>query len=139
MAKGTIEHRGIVESIANDKVSVRFTVHSACASCEAKSYCSLGEREDHVVEYVCDTEKYSSGDPVNLVITRSQGFSALRIGYIYPFFLVFLALLILSFLGIHELYAGIISLSLLLPYYILIKYFNKRINKKFQFTLHKIE
>lgn len=139
MEKQTIEHKGIVESIGSKKVSVRFTVHSACASCEAKSFCSISEKEDRVVEIPCDTDKFRRGDPVNMVISRSQGFDALRIGYVYPFILVFTALLVFSILGIEELFSGLISLSLLIPYFILIKFFNKNINKKFQFTLYKTE
>lgn len=139
MDKKIIEHRGIVESIGNKNVSVRFTVLSACVGCQAKGYCSISEKEDRVMTINCDPAKFGVGDTVNIVLSHTQGVNALLIGYIYPFLLVVSGLIIFSILGIGELYAGLGSLLLLLPYYVIIRFFNKKINKNFQFTLHKIE
>ena len=138
MSAATIEHIGIIDSISNETVRVRFTTISACASCHAKGYCSASEMEDKIVEVNSPADAVKPGETVNLRLALSQGFNALLIGYVYPFILVFSALMILTASGVKELYAGLSALFLLLPYYLLAGYFNKRINKKFQFTIHKI-
>ena len=138
MSASTIDHIGIIDSISDEKVRVRFTTISACASCHAKGYCSASEMEDKIVEVNNPTEALKVGEAVSLRLALYQGFKALLIGYVYPFLLVFSALMILTVSGVKELYAGLSALFLLLPYYLLAGYFNKRINKKFQFTIHKI-
>jgi len=135
----TIEHKGIIDSISEGKVKVRFTALSACASCHAKAYCSASEMEDKIVEVDGSPAVFRPGEPVNINLSLSQGYKALLIGYVYPFLLVFSSLVILSVAGIRELYAGLISLSLLLPYYLVTAFLKERIDKKFQFTIHKTE
>jgi len=135
----TIEHKGIIDSISNEKLRVRFTALSACASCHAKAYCSASEMEDKIVEVNCNPTGFRPGETVNINLTLSQGYKALLIGYVYPFLLVFTALVILSVAGVKELYSGLFSLSILLPYYFIARYFRKSIDKKFQFTIHKLE
>ena len=139
MSAATIEHIGIIDSKSDEKVLVRFTTISACASCHAKGYCSASEMEDKLVEVNSPADTLKVGESVNLKLALSQGFNALLIGYVYPFILVFSALMLFTLSGVKELYSGLSALFLLLPYYLLAGYFNKRINKKFQFTIHKID
>ncbi len=133
----SIEHTGIIDSIGDKSVFVRFTSFSACASCHAKSHCSASEMEDKVVEVIRSREILRMGEQVNVILSVSQGYKALLIGYVYPFIIVISSLIIFSAFGFKELFTGLFSLSLLIPYYLFIKYFNKSINKKFQFTIRK--
>jgi len=133
-----IEHKGTIETIKDNKITVRFTALSACASCHARSYCSASEMEDKIVEVNNSSGEFSTGESVNINLALNQGFKALLIGYVYPFLVVFVALVILSVAGVKELFAGLLSLSLLVPYYLVVAYLKKDINKKFQFTIQKI-
>ena len=135
----TIEHKGIIDSISDGKVKVKFTALSACAACHAKAYCSAAEMEDKIVEVSCATKGFSPGETVSINLSLDQGYQALLIGYVYPFLLVLLSLVLLSATGVKELYAGLISLFLLFPYYLIARILQKRIDKKFQFTIHKTE
>lgn len=139
MASANIEHLGIVESISPQKLMVRFTSLSACAGCHAKGSCSAADMQEKRVEVHSIPGDFSIGETVNIILAPSQGFEALLIGYVYPFLLVFTSLVILSLSGISELRAGLISLALLAPYYMLVFSLRKKINKKFQFTIRKLQ
>jgi sigma-E factor negative regulatory protein RseC len=75
-----------------------------------------------------------AGESVNLVMTQSMGNKAVILGYFIPFVLVLMTLLILSGL-LNELWAGLISLSVLVPYYIILSLFKDRLSKTFEFKI----
>jgi hypothetical protein len=50
---------------------------------------------------------------------------------------VLTALLIITAAGCSELVAGLLSLSVLVPYYILLKIFRGRLDRRFSFSLQK--
>jgi positive regulator of sigma E activity len=59
------------------------------------------------------------GDPVRILMKPSTGFAALFFGYIFPLFIsVVSMLIILLSADIAELYAGLISIAILFPYYL---------------------
>jgi sigma-E factor negative regulatory protein RseC len=66
---------------------------------------------------------------------QSMGYAALILGYILPVIIVVAALITLNSLGIPELTSGLASLSILIPYYVILFFLRKTINKKFSFTL----
>lgn len=75
------------------------------------------------------------GESVSVLMKQSQGYAAVLYGYIFPFLSVIIMLMILTGFGVPELTAGLVSLSMLLPYYLILYLFRKRINEKFTFTL----
>jgi len=66
---------------------------------------------------------------------ESMGFAALFLGYVFPLFAVIIVLVVLVSAGIRELAAGLISVSVLIPYYLIVWFLRKKINEKFTFTL----
>lgn len=135
----SIHHEGIIESVSPQKLTVRFTSLSACIGCHAKSTCSAAEMQEKKVEVNSYQGDFQVGENVNIFLAPSQGFEAVLIGYVYPFIIVLITLVILSSLGIRELYSGIYSLSVLLPYYMLIFLIRKKLHRKFEFIIRKIE
>ena len=69
----------------------------------------------------------------------SQGGQAVLIGYVYPFLAFLITLLILDSLGLKELHAGLLSLSMLIPYYLGVYFLRHKINQKFSFSIRKYE
>lgn len=132
-----ISHQGIIESVSSGKISVRFTSLSACGECHAKGYCSASGMQEKVLEVASPAGDYSPGDEVDIVLSRSQGFKALFMAYVFPFLLVFCGLVIFSSSGVGEQYAGMMSLAILPVYYIILYYFREKINRKFHFILRK--
>ena len=82
--------------------------------------------------------RFSNGDKVRIVLAQSLGFRALFLGYVLPFLLVLCTLLIVSALGNSELIAGLVSLAVLIPYYIGLKLFRGKLERQFSFFLQKI-
>jgi sigma-E factor negative regulatory protein RseC len=134
----TIQHKGFIDSITEEGILVKFISQSACADCHAKGVCSAADMKDKEL-WVRENSpaRYKVGEAVNILMTSYQGSQAVLIGYVYPFALFLLFLLILSAVGLGEVSAGLISLAVLIPYYSLIYIFREKINKKFSFTIRK--
>ncbi|HJX70741.1 MAG TPA: SoxR reducing system RseC family protein [Bacteroidales bacterium] len=133
-----IDQIGIVEEVKENSILVRFQSAPACGSCLAKSVCSPGSAGKNLIKIHQRTDGYSMGDPVKILISVSMGFRALFLGYLLPFLMVVFFLLLTKILGFNELISGLISLSGLLPYYLTLYLFRERVNKKFIFTLTKL-
>jgi sigma-E factor negative regulatory protein RseC len=138
MTKKIIEHKGRVERIQGNKIEVHFITMSACASCHAKGACTASDMEDKTVEVVDDPEKYRIGEEVNVILKQYLGFKALLYGYVLPFFVVLIALFLLSAFINNEVIVGVGSLGILVPYYFILYHLKDRFSKVFSFTLQKL-
>lgn len=134
----TIQHKGFIDNISEKGILVKFISQSACADCHAKGVCSAADMKDKELwVHNKSSDRFHIGDPVNIIMTPGQGSQAVLIGYVYPFLLFLISLLVLSSTLLGELQAGLISLVILVPYYLLIYIFREKINKKFSFTIRK--
>ena len=131
---GTIDHTGIVQQANNKSVTVRISAVSACSGCHAEDSCVLSGKEEKIIE-VQGKYNVKQGDTVTILMKQSMGYAALLLGYILPLITVIVALIILISMNVPELVAGLTSLLMLIPYYIILFFFRKRINEKFTFTL----
>ncbi|MDA3882025.1 MAG: SoxR reducing system RseC family protein [Bacteroidales bacterium] len=132
-------HSGIVERISDNFVDVSIVSESACSGCHAQSVCNVGDMEEKSIRvFTSKSWTYSRGETVSVSISQQKGFEALFYGYLLPFLVVFISLLIfLQFTT--ELYAGVYSLMLLIPYYLLL-YVNKQIMRsRFSFQIERIK
>lgn len=133
-----IEHTGIVESCGEQIVSVRIEQQVACAGCHAKNICSAAEKEDKVIEVFYAKNDIKKGDKVLLIGQSSLGLYAVLLAYVLPFLLILTTLFVTSIFVENELVSGTISLSMILPYYIVLSLNKKRLKKKFTFEIVKI-
>ena len=135
MADKQIAHEGIVEESDGQRVRVRITADAACAGCHARGSCSIAEESDKTLILPGSGEPYAPGQKVKVILQRSLGFRALFLGYVLPFLLVITVLAIMTGFSAGELASGLVSLSVLIPYYLLLRIFRDRIEKKFEFKL----
>ena len=133
-----IDQIGIVEEVREDSILVRFQSAPACGSCMAKSICAPGSDEKNLVEIHEKNKSYHAGDPVKINISRSMGFRALFLGYLLPFIIVVLMLIITGIMGFSELVSGLASLLVLLPYYFILYLFREKVNQNFIFSVMKM-
>lgn len=134
-----IEHKGIIRSITGNKAEVVIVNESACAGCHAKGACSMSDMKEKTIEIpLLETNGFSSGEQVIIMGRNGMGFKALFLAYILPFLLVMAALITGTATGRGELMSGIISIGILIPYYILLSFFNKSLKKQLTFTIEKI-
>jgi sigma-E factor negative regulatory protein RseC len=134
----SIEHKGRIETIDGNKINVNILAMSGCASCHAKGVCTASDMQEKIVEVFDFTNQYQVGEEVNVVLKQSLGFRALFLGYVLPFLLVFFFLIVLTVFTNNEAISGIGSLSVLVPYYIVLFLFKDKIRKKFTFIINKI-
>jgi sigma-E factor negative regulatory protein RseC len=131
-----VEHEAFVREIKDGIIIVDVLSKSACLSCQLKGVCSVSDIEEKSVEVaVDDTKKYEKGDKVNVYLTRNQGLAAVFLGYVLPFILVVLTLIIVLQLTNSQGIAGLSSIFILVPYYGLLYLFRKKISKKYKFKI----
>ena len=134
-----ITHQGVVENIDGACVFVKIIQTSACISCSVKNYCSSADSKEKILEISTNPSSYGVGDRVVVVGQTSMGMFAVFLAFIIPFFVLIASLFIcMHVLGGNELLSGLISLSLLIPYYIVIGLNKTRLKKKFSFTIKPI-
>ncbi|MCF8381119.1 MAG: SoxR reducing system RseC family protein [Bacteroidales bacterium] len=137
--KKAIEHDGFIEQITDSELKVRFVSMAACASCHASGVCNASDMQDKEVWIKRDNRSFRIGEKVNIIMGTEQGGRAVMIGYVYPFLSLLLTLLILNSFGMKELLSGIISLAILIPYYLIVYLLRNYINQKFSFSIRKYD
>lgn len=139
MTNNTIKHLGIVESIQGSHLSVRIVQTSACAACSAKGHCSSADSKDKIIDII-DTaaSSYQVGERVTVVGEMSMGMMAVVLAFIIPFVLLIFSLFLFVALIGNELYAALLSLAILIPYYFILWLNKTRLKQKFSFTIKPI-
>lgn len=132
--KGIISHEGIVDKKDNNSVVVRITSSSACSGCHAEGFCNITGEKERLIS-VTGSYNVSPGDHVILLMKQSMGFMALFLGYLLPFVILLAGLVVFLAMSVPELTAGLLSISVLFPYYLILYLLRDRISKKFYFTI----
>jgi len=132
--QNTIEHAGIVQSFDDKHVKVLLESHPSCSGCMASGICDVSGQDDKVISAL-RTDEVRSGDRVKVILERSLGFKALFLGYLLPFLLILVLLVLLTSFRVSEITAGAISLCSLVPYYLLLWARRKKIGRSFTFTI----
>lgn len=139
MTNNTIKHLGIVENIQGSHLSVRIVQTSACAACSVKGHCSSADSKDKIIDII-DTAaaSYQVGENVMVVGETSMGMQAVALAFIIPFVLLIFTLFLFMALIENELYAALLSLAVLVPYYYIVWLNKTRLKQKFSFTIKPI-
>lgn len=138
-ASACIEQEGIVEEITDHGIRVRLRRDSACGQCSAHALCNLSDISERIIESTDDTLNLKTGDVVGVAISRNMGNKAVFLGYLVPFFLLLSVLITLNSLGFSELLSGLVSITVLIPYYMLIYLLRDRLKNSFHFSVRKKE
>ncbi|MDT8308898.1 MAG: SoxR reducing system RseC family protein [Bacteroidales bacterium] len=128
-----VEHPGIITDINRDKLVIKILQLSACASCHSKAMCGVAGMEEKIVE----TPRLSGidhkiGDKVTLVMKRTSGNRAVFLGYYLPFLIVVITLIVMLSITQNEGLSGLVSIGILLPYYLVLFIIKDRITKKME-------
>jgi len=133
-----IEHNGIIKDIQNNLIQVLITRQSACSDCDAKGACNVSDHQEKVIDIESSDLSFRIGENVVLTGRQSIGFYAVLLAFVLPFLLVLLTLIILHLFMINEAISGIVALLVLVPYYVILSLFNKRIKANFKFEIRKV-
>ena len=97
----------------------------------------MAEMEEKMVEVKNRKYKLENGDQVTLFMKRSLGMKAVFLGYILPFLIVLISLIIFSLIIDNEGVAGLLSLAIVVPYYLILYRFRDDLKKTFEFSIQK--
>jgi len=132
-----IEHKGIVTEISSQSVLVELTVMSACSACHAKAMCSFDSAQK-TIEINNPTGIWEKGETVKVVMRESMGKKAVFLGYLLPFIVLIVSLIIFNLAGINEGISGLLSIGMLVHYYLGLYILKDRIKRVFNFNIEKI-
>lgn len=136
MAGEKVIHEGTVIKAADGLAEIRIEVRSACAACHAKSLCSAADMAEKVISAV-PLEPVAAGDAVIVEMEEKLGLKAVFYLFFIPFLLMVSALFISSSLLSSELAAALISLVILVPYFLILAAFRHSFAKRFVFVCRK--
>jgi sigma-E factor negative regulatory protein RseC len=130
---------GVVDEITDGKARVLITSYSACSSCESKGLCGIAESATKQIIVPVSKNLFNIGEQVVVQMQRNLGLKAVTLAYMIPFVLLIFSIIVLNSMHMNELLSGLISLSILIPYFVALYFFRKRIDKTFTFKLRKAD
>ena len=133
----SIEHWGVVKDVTPKSIKVSLLNVSGCATCHTKATCSVSDIDNKVIDVINPGIKFDKGQKVKIAFEKSLGPLALFIGYLLPFILLMLVLIITLTITKDEVFAGISSICSVGVYYMLLILFRKRLKDTFTFRILK--
>jgi sigma-E factor negative regulatory protein RseC len=138
VSKQEVSHSGIVQEISADgKIKVSIISKANCISCQLNKSCSASDTKEKIIEVDNYFGVLNIGETVDVSLKESAGFKALFIGYVLPFIILFITLIIMTKISDNELIAGVVSLLTLVPYYFALYLLQNVIKKEFSFFINK--
>lgn len=134
-----IKHEGLVYALVGNKAKVKLVNTSACSSCHAKAICTVSEVDNKEIEVDANLNHLQKGDRINVFFGHNQGIKALFLGYMLPFFIVLGVLLVVWVVTGNEKLSGLWALLVLVPYYLILSFFKKRLVETFSFKVEKLK
>ena len=129
-------HSGVISKITGDSIIVSLEQNIHCESCKAKAGCGISESNTKEIEVFNTSDSFKINETVHVVLKKALGFKAVFWAYIFPFILMFCTLIISSYF-LEEWIAGILSILVLLPYYLVLYYFKDTLKSVFKISILK--
>jgi sigma-E factor negative regulatory protein RseC len=136
MVDSSFSQAGKIESVDGEKAWVRIECHSACSACHAKEGCLPSDSSDKLIEAPLKGRKFIIGQQVTITAQKSLAYQAVFWGYLLPFIILITTLIFLLSLSFSESKAGIVSVSFLIPYYLILYLLKDTFRKKFIFEIN---
>jgi len=133
----TFVHSGLISKISGQTITVNLEQNIHCDSCRAKSSCGISESSTKAVEVLNSKDSFKINEEVNVVLKKALGLKAVFWAYVFPFILMFSTLIIASNF-LKEWLAGLISLLIIVPYYIVLYFLKNALKSAFQVSVLKI-
>jgi len=129
----TISHSGFITALKSGEAVVAIRCSSACLHCRLKGCCTAAdEKLKQITVPVSDRQNLRLGQAVILSMDEHLGWFAVFFAYILPLLLVLSVLLSVLFLSENETLAALLSVGVLLPYYLLLAAFGKTFSNRFR-------
>lgn len=132
----SIKHEGVISKINSSGYTISLKGNINCEGCKAKAACGVSESNDKEIEIFESNQVFSLNEPVTVSLKKELGLKAVFWAYIFPFILMMITLVIAS-LFFAEWFAGILSMLVLGPYYLMLFVFNNSFKKAFKLSILK--
>lgn len=136
-ANNTFVHAGKISKIGRNSIIVSLKDNVHCESCRAKGTCGVADSGSKEIEIQRSETSFQLHENVNVVLKKELGLKAVFWAYVFPFMLMLLTLLITSGF-LKEWIAGLLSLSILLPYYAILYVLKDVLKESFKISILKI-
>lgn len=134
-----IEHEGTIDNINGYEHTIRITQSTACSECHAKHACIAADTKVKMVSVVDTTGQFKMNERVMLSGKTAIGYKAVWWAFVLPLLiLIGVVVVSISMWGVDELYAALIALVALVPYYLLLYMLRHKMGKKLAFTIKKL-
>ena len=134
--KDTFIHTGVISKITGDSVIVSLEQNIHCESCRAKANCGISESNTKDIEILNTTDAFNINETVTVVLKKALGLKAVFWAYVFPFILMFATLVITSEF-LKEWLAGVVSLIILIPYYLTLYVLKNTLKSAFKISIVK--
>lgn len=132
-----ISHEGVITNIDKENIEVKILSQSACVSCNIKTACNMSEMQEKTITIPAPKDKnLSIGQEVKISIGLGQAKRAVVFAYVIPVILLISMIFILNALKIDEGINALISIGILVPYYMILFLFKDKIKRKFEYEIH---
>lgn len=131
-----ITHTGVISKIDSNKITVALKGNVNCEGCKAQSACGVSDSNDKEIEVFNTTESFKLNESVDILLKRELGLKAVFWAYFFPFILMMVVLVTTSFF-FKEWIAGLLSLTILIPYYFMLYILKGSFQKAFQVSILK--
>lgn len=135
--EGVYIHSGVISKISRGSVVVSLDKNLHCESCRAKGACGVADSASKEVEVAHPGGRFTLYEPVEVILRKHSGHKAVFWAYVFPFILMLGTLLAASSL-LPEWVAGLLSLLVLIPYYLLLRGLKDYFRKTLAITLKRI-
>ena len=134
-----INHSGVVETVDGEHLRVRILQTTACSACKVAGHCSAAESKEKIVDVVLGkgSVDYKVGDNVVVSTTQSAVGKALFVGFLLPFGVMVVALLVAIVVTSDELVSALVAIASLVPYYLIIYMLRDRLGRSVTFSIEK--
>jgi sigma-E factor negative regulatory protein RseC len=129
-----IQHKATVVDNSSKKLKLKIDSMSACASCHAKSACTAADSKEKYIEVYTD-KSFPVGSQVIVEGKSSLSIKATMYAYGMPIIILIVGLFVYTAFDFSEAMSGILSIVSLLPYYIFLKLYNRKLEKTFTFNI----
>lgn len=129
---------GRVVAIDAENIKVAIDAPSACHDCAAQASCALHEFKKRFLVFSKNSnQEYAVGDVVSINLDSGKGLLAVWLGFGMPLILMIMTIIIAHFCRLSDIMSGICGINILIPYYIGLFLFRRRLEKKFGCRLQK--
>jgi len=134
--KDIFVHAGIISKINSDSVIVTLEQNIHCESCHVKGTCGVSESSTKEIEVPNSSDFFKINERVDVILKKALGLKAVFWAYVFPFILMFFTLIIASSF-LKEWLAGVLSLIILVPYYLMLYFLKNTLKSSFKMSILK--